>query len=97
VERLNRDARQVIDFARDEARNLRHKKVRTEHVLLGVVRCEQALGSRVLRERGMTLATTRVAVERIASRGDEELWAELIGVRRRRPRRPGRLDALTAH
>jgi ATP-dependent Clp protease ATP-binding subunit ClpC len=26
----------------------------------------------------MTLAATRVAVERIASRGDEELWAELI-------------------
>jgi ATP-dependent Clp protease ATP-binding subunit ClpC len=78
VERLTREARQVLDFARDEARALRHKKVRTEHLLLGLLRCEQGLGAQVLRERGLTLEEARRAVERIAARGDEELWADLI-------------------
>ncbi|MGH2976936.1 MAG: Clp protease N-terminal domain-containing protein [Gaiellaceae bacterium] len=78
MERLTREARQVVDFARDEVRALRHKKVRTEHLLLGLLRCEQGLGAQVLRERGLTLEEARRAVERIAGRGDEELWAELI-------------------
>jgi ATP-dependent Clp protease ATP-binding subunit ClpC len=79
VERpLTREARLVLELAREEACGLRHKKVRTEHLLLGVLACEHGLGARLLRARGLTLEETRAAVVRAAGRGEEELWAELI-------------------
>jgi ATP-dependent Clp protease ATP-binding subunit ClpC len=78
VQRLTREAGQALDLARDEARRLRHKKVRTEHLLLGVLRCEKGLGAEVLQARGVSLEEARVAVERIAGRGEERLWAQLI-------------------
>jgi ATP-dependent Clp protease ATP-binding subunit ClpC len=79
VERpLTREAKLVLELAREEACGLRHKKVRTEHLLLGVLGCEDGLGARVLRARGLTLDETRAAVVRAAGRGEEELWGELI-------------------
>jgi ATP-dependent Clp protease ATP-binding subunit ClpC len=78
VQRLTRDAGRALDFARDEARRLRHRKVRTEHLLLGILRCERGLAARVLRAEGLGLEEARAAVERVAGRGDEEIWAELI-------------------
>ena len=78
MQRLTRAAGQALDLARDEARRLRHKKVRTEHLLLGVLRCEKGLGGEVLRARGVSLEEARAAVERLGSHGDEELWAALI-------------------
>jgi ATP-dependent Clp protease ATP-binding subunit ClpC len=78
VQRLTRAAGQALDLARDEACRLRHRKVRTEHLLLGVLRCENGLGAKVLRARGLTLEEARVRVERITGRGEEELWAALI-------------------
>jgi ATP-dependent Clp protease ATP-binding subunit ClpC len=78
VQRLTREAGQALDFARDEARRLRHRKVRTEHLMLGILRCERGLGAEVLRARGVSLEEARGAVERIAGRGEDELWAALI-------------------
>jgi ATP-dependent Clp protease ATP-binding subunit ClpC len=78
VQRLTREAGQALDLARDEARRLRHRKVRTEHLLLGILRCERGLGAEVLRARGVSLEEARGAVERIAGRGEDELWAALI-------------------
>jgi ATP-dependent Clp protease ATP-binding subunit ClpC len=78
VQRLTREAGQALDLARDEARRLRHRKVRTEHLLLGILRCERGLGAELLCARGLTLEEARRAVERIAGRGEDELWAALI-------------------
>jgi ATP-dependent Clp protease ATP-binding subunit ClpC len=78
VQRLTREAGQALDLSRDEAHRLRHGKVRPGHLLLGIVRCEDGLGAAILRARGVGLEDARGAVERIAGRGDEELWAALI-------------------
>jgi ATP-dependent Clp protease ATP-binding subunit ClpC len=78
VQRLTREAGHALNLARDEAHRLRHTKVRTGHLLLGVLRCDQGLGAEVLRARGMRLQEAREAVERISGRGEEELWAALI-------------------
>ena len=78
MQRLTRKAGQALELARDEARRLRHTKVRTGHLLLGVLRCEQGLGAEVLRARGVRLEEAREDVERISGRGEEELWAALI-------------------
>ena len=78
MQRLSREAGRALDLARDEARRLRHKKVRTEHLLLGILGCKRGLGADVLRARGVTLEEARAAVGRIARPGEEERWAELI-------------------
>jgi ATP-dependent Clp protease ATP-binding subunit ClpC len=78
VQRLTREAGQSLNLARDEAHRLRHGKVRTGHLLLGVLRCDHGLGAELLRARGMSLEEAREAVEKISGRGEEELWAALI-------------------
>ena len=78
MQRLTREAGQALNLARDEAHRLRHGKVRTGHLLLGVVRCENGLGAEILRARGVGLENARGAVERIGGRGESELWAAFI-------------------
>ena len=78
MQRLTREAGQALNLARDEAHRLRHGKVRTGHLLLGVVRCDHGLGAELLRARGMSLEEARKAVEKISGCGENELWAALI-------------------
>lgn len=53
-ERYTPSARQVIVFAQDEARLLRHNAIGTEHLLIGVLRDEVGHGGRALRSLGLT-------------------------------------------
>ena len=46
--------------------------------MLGILRCERGLGARILRAQGLSLEEARAAVERIAGRGEEEVWPQLI-------------------
>jgi ATP-dependent Clp protease ATP-binding subunit ClpC len=70
-ERFTERARQVVVLAQDEARELRHNYIGTEHLLLGVVREEEGVGARVLQRLGVTLDETRAQLVRIIGRGDE--------------------------
>mgnify|MGYP003297059187 CR=1 FL=1 len=47
-ERFTERARQVVVLAQDEARALKHNYIGTEHILLGLLREEEGLASRVL-------------------------------------------------
>ena len=49
-ERCTERARQVIVLAQDEARTLKHNYIGTEHILLGLVREDGGVGSRILRD-----------------------------------------------
>ena len=51
-DRFTEKARNAIQKARAAAAELGHSYIGTEHLLLGVVRETDALGSRVLRENG---------------------------------------------
>ena len=62
-ERFSERARQVLILAQDEARELRHNYIGTEHLLLGLIREEQGLAARVLAQLGVTLAAVRAHVE----------------------------------
>src|SRR5213592_4998657 len=55
-------AKKVLEFAMSEARELNHRYVGTEHLLLGVLREEKGIGAQVLREAGVTLETARSEV-----------------------------------
>jgi ATP-dependent Clp protease ATP-binding subunit ClpC len=70
-ERFTERARQVVVLAQAEARALKHNYIGTEHLLLGLLREEEGLASRVLRELGVTLEEVRAQVARIVGQGDE--------------------------
>ena len=68
LDRFTKHARQVLQVAQEEAIRLNHNFVGTEHLLLGLVKEESALASRVLREMGLASADVIRAVERMAPR-----------------------------
>jgi ATP-dependent Clp protease ATP-binding subunit ClpA len=70
-ERFTERAREVVVLAQVEARDLKHNYIGTEHLLLGLLREEEGVGSRVLESLGVTLKGVRGQVARIVGEGDE--------------------------
>ena len=68
LDRFTRHARQVLTIAQEEALRLNHNYVGTEHLLLGLVKEENGLASKILREVGATPAEVVRHVERMAPR-----------------------------
>ena len=62
LEGLSEHARDVIDWARREARALGHDHIGSEHILLGLVREPQGLAGRALEALGVTLEQARARV-----------------------------------
>ncbi len=63
-ERFTERARQVVVFAQEQARELGHNQIGTEHILLGLLREDEGLAGRVLEAIGVTLAQAREQVVR---------------------------------
>lgn len=53
------EARQCIEFAREEAKRLGQPAVATEHILLGILRCDGSEAAAALNAEGVTLETAR--------------------------------------
>jgi len=70
-ERFTERARQVVVLAQDEARELRHNYIGTEHLLLGLLREEEGLAARVLMAFDVAVEDVRADVARIIGVGDE--------------------------
>jgi ATP-dependent Clp protease ATP-binding subunit ClpA len=70
-ERFTERARQVVVFAQDEARGLKHNYIGTEHILLGLMREQEGLGARVIESLGVSIEDVRAQVARIVGQGDE--------------------------
>ncbi len=68
-ERFSRRARQAVVLAQEEARDLGHDYIGTEHVLLGLVREDDGIAAIVLRDLGITATQVRAQVEEIVGRG----------------------------
>jgi ATP-dependent Clp protease ATP-binding subunit ClpC len=58
-------AKKVIEYAFDEARNLNHNYVGTEHILLGLLREQGGVAARVLANHGLTVEGAREEIEQI--------------------------------
>jgi transposase-like protein len=56
------EARRTIQYAREEAKRLRQPGVGTEHILLGILRCERSAGARALNALGITLERARACL-----------------------------------
>ena len=63
-DRFTKRARRALQLAQEEARNLNHNVIGTEHVLLGLLREESGVAARVLQEMNVTLEKVRTIVQR---------------------------------
>ena len=75
-EKFSERARRVLTMAQEEARNLNHNYIGTEHILLGLVREEEGVASKVLTNLGVGVGKARSAVEFIIGRGEKPATGE---------------------
>ena len=70
-ERFTERAQQVVALAQDEARQLRHAYVGTEHLLLGLIREGEGSAARALSAHAVELDPVRTWVARVVGQGDD--------------------------
>ena len=70
-EKFSERARRVLTLAQEEAQNLKHNYIGTEHILLGLVREEEGVAAKVLANLGVGLNKVRASVEFIIGRGEK--------------------------
>ena len=85
-------AKKVIEYSMEEARNLNHNYVGTEHILLGLLREQEGVAAQVLMNLGLKLEEVREEVLNLLGHGMEggeggERGGGGGGRRRRRRRR----------
>ena len=74
-DRFTKRARRVLTLAQEEAQRLNHNYIGTEHLLLGLVREENGVAVRVLRELGVDPKQIRERVERYRrSWSESHVW-----------------------
>ena len=70
-ERFTKKARQLVVLARQEAGDLGHNYIGTEHLLLGALATNTSVAARVLTAHGVEFDVVRAAVEARSPRGGE--------------------------
>jgi ATP-dependent Clp protease ATP-binding subunit ClpA len=70
-ERFTDRARRVVVLAQEEARELNHHYVGTEHILLGLIHEGEGVAAKALESLGISLETVREKVKEIVGRGEK--------------------------
>jgi ATP-dependent Clp protease ATP-binding subunit ClpA len=73
-------AKKVHEYAVEEARNLNHNYVGTEHILLGLLREHDGTAAQVLMNSGLTLETVREEVLRLLGNEPREEVEVPVGI-----------------
>ena len=73
-------AKKVIEYSMEEARNLNHNYVGTEHILLGLLREQEGVAAQVLMNLGLKLEDVREEVLNLLGHGMESEGGERGGV-----------------
>jgi ATP-dependent Clp protease ATP-binding subunit ClpA len=99
-ERFTKQARQVVVLAQEEARQLRHNWIGTEHLLLGLLRDDDGVVRQALQQRGLQAAAVRQRVIAIVNGGLDPQALATLGIDLDQVRQateaafgPGALDA----
>src|SRR5512138_1633463 len=71
LDKFTKRARRVLTYAQEEATRLNHNYIGTEHLLLGLIREEEGLAAKVLRDLGDEQARIRQVVENIVGSGQD--------------------------
>ena len=69
MERFTQRARRVLSIAHQEAERMRHNYIGTEHLLLGLMKEENGVAARVLRELGLEVGRVQTIIERLTGFG----------------------------
>ena len=69
MDRFTQRARRVLSLAHQEAERMRHAQIGTEHLLLGLIKEEGGVASRVLRDLGLIPERVQEMVERMVGFG----------------------------
>ena len=70
-------AKRVLELSLEQAQELGHDYIGTEHLLLGLVREGEGVAARVLENMNVELAKVRTALEFIIGRGDRPVVGEV--------------------
>jgi ATP-dependent Clp protease ATP-binding subunit ClpC len=73
-------AKKVIEYSMEEARNLNHNYVGTEHILLGLLREQEGVAAQVLMNLGLKLEDVREEVLNLLGHGMEGEGGERAGL-----------------
>ncbi len=76
-ERFTDQARRVVTLAQEEARMLRHNRIGTEHLLLGLIQVDDGVAAQSLESLGISLAAVREQVEETIGHGR---WAPPVNI-----------------
>jgi len=76
-DKFSERARRVLTSAQEEAQQLNHNYIGTEHILLGLIREEEGVAAKVLNNLGVSLSKVRSAVEYIIGRGEKASTGEI--------------------
>jgi ATP-dependent Clp protease ATP-binding subunit ClpA len=76
-ERFTEQARQVVVLAQEEARELGHNYIGTEHLLLGLFREDGGISARVLVSLGVTLEGARAQVVEMVGGGEDVVHGQI--------------------
>ncbi|GAB4245513.1 MAG: ATP-dependent Clp protease ATP-binding subunit [Thermoleophilia bacterium] len=76
-ERFTERARQVVVLAQEEARDLKHNYIGTEHLLLGLLREGDGVAARVLGTLDVSLDDVRTEIMRIVGEGEHEAQGQI--------------------
>ncbi len=60
---ISNEARRSVQFAREEAKRLGQPAVGTEHILLGILRCQDSRAAKALGAEGVTLEAARSCLQ----------------------------------
>jgi ATP-dependent Clp protease ATP-binding subunit ClpA len=63
---LSTECKRILAYAAEEAEQLNHRHIGTEHLLLGILREEKCLAAKILQERGLRLDVIREELARVA-------------------------------
>lgn len=62
--------RHMLELSQEEARQLQHNYIGTEHLLLGILREEESMAARALKRPEVTVSRVRAEIAMLVGRGD---------------------------
>ena len=77
MQRFTQRARRVLSLAQEEAERLQHSYIGTEHLLLGLLREDGGVASRVLQDLGVDSERVQELVERMTRSGQRAPFTKL--------------------
>ena len=75
--RYTEKAKRAIMIAQEEAINLNHDYIGTEHILIGLIKEEEGVASKVLRQLGVNVDKVVEEVERLVGKGEYQQVGEI--------------------